>query len=353
MPLPVVLGVIAAVSAAGGVGAGIKGGLSMKSASETNKRATAIRDEAVKEFELQNSVTTEVMDELGKMELEICAQFQEFSDVLEMIQGRPEFKEYRKDDVTIPQYNPEELKKVSVGASVLLGGMGGATLGTAGGFAAAGVTTSAVYALGTASTGTAIASLSGAAATNATLAALGGGAVAYGGGGIALGTTMLGVSTAGVGILIGGIIFSVTGSNLSKKADEAYYQAMHIEQEVAGINKHLIKLRAYAGKYYDLLCRLRKIYEREFSKLKGIVVDNNKVNWSEYSESEKRTVRINVLLVGLLYKMCQVTLVKKTEKENGVNSVNVDAIEKCMHDVNKTIEDEELDKQDDSDSKEE
>ena len=74
------------------------------------------------------------------------------------------------------------LKKVSIGAGVLLGGLGGAAVGTAGGFAAAGATTSAVMALGTASTGTAIASLSGAAATNATLAALGGGAIAAGAG---------------------------------------------------------------------------------------------------------------------------------------------------------------------------
>lgn len=56
----------------------------------------------------------------------------------------------------------------------MVGGLGGALLGTAGGFAASGATTAAVMALGTASTGTAISTLSGAAATNATLAALGG-----------------------------------------------------------------------------------------------------------------------------------------------------------------------------------
>jgi len=49
-----------------------------------------------------------------------------------------------------------------------------------------------VGAYGTASTGTAIATLSGAAATNATLAALGGGSLAAGGGGIAAGGAVLG-----------------------------------------------------------------------------------------------------------------------------------------------------------------
>ena len=112
------------------------------------------------------------MDRLGKLELEILQSFQKFSDIFERIQNKPEFRAFKHGDVTIPTYSPEDLKKVSVGAGVLLGGLSGAALGTAGGFAAAGATTAAVMALGTASTGTAIASLSGAAATNATLAAL-------------------------------------------------------------------------------------------------------------------------------------------------------------------------------------
>ena len=106
--------------------------------------------------------------------MEILSSFEKFSDMIEKIQNRPDFKECQIGDVSLPQYNAEELKQVSIGAGVLLGGLGGAAVGTAGGFAAAGATTAAVMALGTASTGTAIASLTGVAATNATLAALGG-----------------------------------------------------------------------------------------------------------------------------------------------------------------------------------
>lgn len=73
--------------------------------------------------------------------------------------------------------NLDKSESVAVGAGVLLGGLGGAAVGIAGAFAASGATTSAVMALGTASTGTAISSLSGIAATNTTLAALGGGAL--------------------------------------------------------------------------------------------------------------------------------------------------------------------------------
>lgn len=87
------------------------------------------------------------MDKLGKTELYILQSFSEFSDVIEKIQNRPQFKEYARDGVELPKYDKEELKQVSVGAGVILGGLGGAATGTAGGLAAAGVTTSAVMAL--------------------------------------------------------------------------------------------------------------------------------------------------------------------------------------------------------------
>ena len=68
-----------------------------------------------------------------------------------------------------------------------IAGIGGSLAGMAAGAG----TMALVAAYGTASTGTAIASLSGAAATNASYAFLGGGAVSAGGGGIAVGTAVL------------------------------------------------------------------------------------------------------------------------------------------------------------------
>ena len=115
-------------------------------------------------FEKENKLTSEAMDKLGKLELKILHSFSDFADVFEQIKNRPVFENYARNGVELPKYDGESLRDVSVGAGVLLGGLGGAALGTAGGFAAAGATTAAVMALGTASTGTAIASLSGAAA---------------------------------------------------------------------------------------------------------------------------------------------------------------------------------------------
>ena len=182
------------------------------------------------------------MDKIGRQELEILKSFEEFSDIINEIQGRPEFKNYSKSDINIPKYEADELKNISAGAVVLLGGIGGAAAGTAGGFAAAGATTSAIMALGTASTGTAISSLSGVAATNATLAALGGGSIAAGGGGMALGSAVLGGTTLGVGLLIGGIIFNIAGAKISDQADELYSQAAKTEKEVEKIVAYLEEL---------------------------------------------------------------------------------------------------------------
>ena len=183
MPLPLILGAAAAVAGLAGVGTGIHGAVKMKEANDTMKAADSRHKRNLTKFENQNKRTNGDMDKLGSLELKILKSFETFSDVFEKIQNKPEFKQYQKNGVNIPKYDGEELKKVSIGAGVLLGGIGGAALGTAGGFAAAGATTAAVMALGTASTRTAIASLSGAAATNATLASIGGGAIAAGGGG--------------------------------------------------------------------------------------------------------------------------------------------------------------------------
>ena len=74
--------------------------------------------------------------------------------------------------------------------------MAGVGAGIAGGMAVASLAPSAAMwvatTFGTASTGTAISTLSGAAATNAALAWLGGGAAAAGGGGMASGTAFFG-----------------------------------------------------------------------------------------------------------------------------------------------------------------
>lgn len=340
MPLPFILGVGAAVAGVTGVGSGIRGAVKMKDANDTMKMVEKQHNRNTTRFEENSKITNKKMDELGTFELNILKSFDTFSDIIEKIQNRPEFKEYKMEGVQLPKYDAETIKEVSVGAGVLLGGLGGAAVGTAGGFAAAGATTSAVMALGTASTGTAIASLSGAAATNATLAALGGGALSAGGGGIALGTSILGAATVGVGLLVGGAIFNVTGGKLSDKAEEARKQVEKEEKTINKICLYLEQLNVAANRFYETLRCVKQMYDETIAKMKYIVYDLEKTDWNMFDEREKMQVQNAVLLVQLLYKMCQISLVNKAENEDGMNSVNqkeinntIDSAEEVMRKV--------------------
>lgn len=337
MPLPFILGLAAAAAAAGGVGSGIHGVAKMKEANDTMELADSRHKKNIARFDETSEKTNKAMDELGALELEILHSFEDFSDTIEKIQNRPQFKEYTKDGVRLPRYDKEALENVSIGAGILLGGLGGAAVGTAGGFAAAGATTSAVMALGTASTGTAIASLSGAAATNATLAALGGGALAAGGGGIALGTTILGATTLGVGLLVGGVIFNLTGGKLSDKADEAWAQMKKAEKTIDAACTYLNDLKSAAIKYTKSLTTVRDKYKDKFACVFYIVNNLHKTDWNDFSEEERVAIQNTVLLVGLLYKMCQVSLVNKAATDKDMNTVNQSAIDEAIDNADSVL----------------
>ena len=337
MPLPIILGVGAAIAGVVGVGSGISGASKMKEANDTMKNAEERHKRNNEKLERCNKATNEEMDKLGILELNILNGFDKFADMIEQIQNRPKFKDIRIEGVELPKYNEEELKEVSVGAGVLLGGLGGAAAGTAGGFAAAGATTSAVMALGTASTGTAIASLSGAAATNATLAALGGGALSAGGGGMALGSAVLGGATLGVGLLAAGVIFNVTGSKLSDKADEAWYQMKKAEDTINKICNYLDDLKGTAKTYITSLESVNKAYTNMTREVSYTIYALGKVDWNKFSEEEKIAIKNSILLVGLLRKMCKVSLVKKAEVSDEMNEVNQVEVDRTIQESRQVL----------------
>lgn len=344
MPLPVwliplaVKGV-AVVAGAAGVGTAVHGAAKMKEANDTMKSAQSCHEANMEKFEKKNKSTSTDMDKLGELELNILNSFSEFSDVFEQIKNRPVFEAYSKAGVTLPKYDGEKIKEVSVGAGVLLGGLGGAGLGAAGGFAAAGATTAAVMALGTASTGTAIATLSGAALTNATLAALGGGAIAAGGGGIAAGTAVLGAATLGVGLLIGGVIFSFTGGKLSDKADEAWDQMRKAEKQINSICTYLEELKQTSNIYYTALAKVNEIYKEHLNGLNKIVNRLDHKDWNTFTREERQLTENTVLLVGLLYNMCKVELVLKAKKDGDMNTINTEAVETSVKNAETVLAD--------------
>ncbi len=203
-------------------------------------------------------------------------------------------------------------------------------------------------ALGTASTGTAISSLSGAAATNAALAALGGGSLAAGGGGVALGTAILGGATLGVGLLVGGIIFSVTGSKLSAKADKAYEQMMENEEKINRICAYLERLQNIAVDFNESLSKIERMYLAYLSNLEDIVQEHHKskflpfqllssVDYNDFTDEQKEVTGNTCSLVGLLYDMCKVELVKKSANNNELNKINESEIKRVLETTEEKI----------------
>lgn len=129
MPLPFILGAAALVAGVTGVGSGIHGASEMKSAKDTMDAAEYLNKQNQDKFKKKDKATNKTMDKLGKLELNIMSDFSEFADVIEKIQNRPEFKAFDKKGVKLPKYNKEELREVSIGAGVILGGLGGAAAG--------------------------------------------------------------------------------------------------------------------------------------------------------------------------------------------------------------------------------
>lgn len=323
--IPLAIKGAAAVAGLVGVGSAVQGATKMKEANDNMKLAHSKHASNNEKFEMKKTYAESQMDMLGNLEAETLSSFKEFTTVFEQIKNKPIFEDYAKDEAVIPKYDGEEIKKVSVGAGLLLGGIGGAGVGVAGGIAASGATTAAVMALGTASTGTAITSLSGVAATNATLAALGGGSLAVGGGGIAAGTAALGAATLGVGLLIGGAIFNFTGSKLSDKADEAMKQVEEAEKQINIICEYLDDLGSTAHDYHSALSEVSGLYWEHLNGLKTVVNMLGHKDWNTFSSEEKLLTENTVLLVGLLYSMCKVNLVLQAEREDEINTVNKEA----------------------------
>jgi hypothetical protein len=122
--------------------------------------------------------------------------------------------------------------------------------------------TSAVSALATASTGTAISTLSGAASTNAILAWLGGGSIAAGGGGVAAGTVVLaGITYTVTGLVAIASAGLVASSIYAKKLTQAQAYSAEVDiacekmenawAAMAGIKQRTIELRDITMNVYD------------------------------------------------------------------------------------------------------
>ena len=312
MAIPFILGGLALASAVLGAGAHISASDKRKEAKELYEDSNEKQHDVGERLEQTNRDTTKASENLGLLKLQIQdKEIAKFLNLYKMLEGKVNKKELNLENLEF-NFTPEEIKsmkKISMSASEVLGG-GVASL-TSGALAGAGIYGS-VMTLGAASTGTAIASLSGVAATNATLAWLGGGSLAAGGGGMALGTTVLGGLVAGPAIL-------VSGWFADEKAEKALTEAKEFEAKVdiacermeSDIAKgQAIEVRIAEFDY--VINKLRSSLNSQLLKLENIV-DELTVG-SSLSDNQKKTIHITFSLAKTLKSILELNILDKQGK---------------------------------------
>lgn len=224
----------------------------------------------------------ENIKELDRKELEILSSFDSFADSMEKIQGRPKFKEIIPQNVSLPDLAVEELRTVSNGANSLLNSVGAAF------------------------------------------------------GGMALGMTVLGAAPFGIGMLIGGYFYN---KSANKRLDMAYVgldKAMRIHNQIEEICEYLEELKYVSDEFLATLLIVQQKYLCNLKELERIVAA--KTEWNDFSLQEKLVTQNTILLVGILFKMCQTSLIKKDKKAIKINKVDSKNVKKVISECNHIID---------------
>ncbi len=257
MPLPLLFIGIAAATGIAGAGKNVKAVVDNANANKINTAANEGVDNARKRLTEQRTAVAQSLEKLGEEKLHILTgtvtPFVSAFEKIKNIDFTSSVGLEELDKLHIDQKDFEELKELGNFAVQVAGG---ATAGVAGGALTAIGAYGAAQTFAAASTGTAIASLSGAAATNATLAFFGGGSLAAGGLGMAGGMMVLGGLVAGPALLVMGLI---TGAKSQEKLDQALINKAQAEEIMEALNTasdqcSAIRRRTYL--FYSLLAHL-------------------------------------------------------------------------------------------------
>lgn len=265
MPLPLILGAAALVSAAYGAKKGYDGYQKHSEADDIVNAAKARYADKRDAFDVQEKATNAALEALGKEELQIGKQFDEFKTLADKLLLKLNAGRQDKLKINIPKHKLQSVESYSYTAVGVLGATAGAgAAGAAAGFAVYG----GVMALGAASTGTAISSLAGVAATNATLAAIGGGSLATGGLGMAGGTAILGAAVAGPVLAIAGWAYDSHGDEALKNSHKADREVDSAVSKLQKAQKQLSKAEDYAFDVNDVLKSVYAQFDKYFEHLK-------------------------------------------------------------------------------------
>ena len=171
----------------------------------------------------------------------------------------------------------------------------------------------AAGALATASTGTAIGTLSGAAATNATLAFFGGGSLAAGGLGVAGGMAVLGGIVAGPALLVLG---AVMGAKASKNLDDAWSNLAKAKKASAELDVLVTACEAIKQRcdlFTGLLIKVDLLMMKMNKRLQQIIQQEG-VNYMHYSNMAKEGCQAALATASALVALLRTPLLDNNGK---------------------------------------
>ena len=298
MPIPLLFAGIGVATGVLGIGKAIKAGIDQKEARETNGEADNIIENASKKIDSCRRDCGSALDKLGKRKIQILDQsikpfiieFEKLNHV-ELAESKG-LNELHK--LVLDQKSFIELKKLQSMATSMASGV---TSGTLAGALTAFGAYGAASALATASTGTAIASLSGAAATNATLAFFGGGSLAAGGLGISGGMLVLGGLVTGPALAVLG---TVVGAKASANRDKAYSnlsRARAFKEEMDVAADLCIGIKDRAIMFDQFLESLNSIFTKLIDEMTQ-TIKNRGNDYAKFSEEEKKIVAETLAMAG-------------------------------------------------------
>lgn len=289
--IPIVLGIGAVGSAIFGVSKGAKAISDNNEANDVNERARRLHDLIKARLQEARDKSRNALEALGKKKLHMCeVPIGKFVTLFEKVKNIELAESEGLDELANLKQGKENLvsgfRELNLMAtSFAKGTLGGAVAGGAVAFGAY----SAAGAFAAASTGTAIAGLSGAAATNATLAFFGGGALAAGGLGMAGGMAVLGGIVAGPALAIMG---AVMGAKASENLDNARSNLAKVKEAEAEVNVMVTACNAItrrADLFTQVLIKLEALMFPQLYSFESII-DMEGCDFAKYRPESKKRV---------------------------------------------------------------
>ncbi|KHF27058.1 hypothetical protein [Anoxybacillus sp. J5B_2022] len=330
MPLPlipIILGGIAASTAAKGLKDGIEAKRNMNEAKKVNEAAKAIAKEAEDFIAMAKDKTKGAIEALGHEKIRLLTtsmhdfvtSFEKIKNInLKNSQGIDELRNFNPSSESFRQLKEAtfEAKQVAVNGLAAVG---------SGALLAYGTYSAVMSGLGglivTSTTGTALGTLSGAAATNATLAWLGGGALTAGGFGMMGGMIVLGGLVVGPALAVGGSIFASQARKALNDSYANYDKAKAFKEQAKNIGVALKGIFIRANQLTELLQKLDTYFVNYVSKMK-VTINNRGVDWNNYSLAEQQDIYRCVQLAQTIKTVLDTSLLKENgELEEATNRV--------------------------------